>query len=160
VTAEFEVGDTTGQTPRLAWTGMRYLIGYQYSELFLSSTRVRFLAPNGAPLGSSSAVSSRSRAGGTSTTLASVASSGEESVVMTNGNGDFARANRYVVQNDGVVIPGEEVPNSWWYAAFDGREYFIATAPAVALEWPIVAIADRGSVHVVAIGRRRSLSTR
>ena len=52
------------------------------------------------------------------------------------------------------------IPRGFDYAVFDGHEYVVATAPAVALTWPFIAIADRGSIHVVSTIRRRAAAAR
>jgi hypothetical protein len=41
---------------------------------------------------------------------------------------------------------------------FDDSEYVVATAPVGALPSHFVAIADRGSVHIVSTIRRRAVS--
>jgi len=51
------------------------------------------------------------------------------------------------------------LPARYWYIAYDGLDYVLAPAPLVARAASNVAIADRGSVHVVSTLRRRTVSS-
>ena len=144
----------------VTWTGSRYAVAYAGGNLNQSVGHVALLAPNGVPL-STTSVTTRSRLGGDSAFISSVAGNGEELVVFTPGNGwgqgAFVGRNRFVVR-EGRVVPGAPLPEPFSYGVFDGSVYVVAPAPVVSLGWPFVAVADRGAIHIVSTIRRRTIA--
>ena len=144
--------------PKVAWSVGRYLVAWLTSGPYHGwNNSVRFVGPNGVPL-NRGALPTISLVVGA---VADVACSGAECVVLTAGNNiyqeyDALGLNRYVVESDGTVTPGAPLPHPFWYIAYDGHEYAIAPAPVAALEWPFVAIADHGAVHIVSVLRRHT----
>ncbi len=147
------------------WTGNRYLIAWNdYTFNITRSLSARFVATNGAPLG---AAAFTIVSGGRLTTypaLFSIASSGNdflvvhaviESTQIVTGVSECA-----VIADDGSIRSVVTIPRGFDYALFDDHEYVVATAPGVALTWPFVAIADRGSIHVASTVRRRAAAAR
>lgn len=162
VVVPFSIGG--GVSVKTTWTGTHYAIAWQVLFIRGSAHAVRFVTPSGFLSGG---IQFRSPSDFYYAPVSSVAGSGTEQVVVTEGNGvpdEYSLiygTNRFVVGNDGSVSPGKPLPSPYWFIAYDGREYVVGPAPVTSLGPPFVAIADRNAVHIVEAGvstsRRRAV---
>ena len=151
-----------GFEPKATWSGNTYVVvARSQPPSHGSLIYTRRVATNGVPLEPVVNVTGDLH----TSAVNSVAATTTESVILTKGNNNLQEfdafgINRFVVDETGAVSHGKALPSSFWFAVFDGREYALTTAPATALTWPFIAVADRGFIHIVSTVRRHTAAAR